>query len=103
MKQEMKETCFNYCYEPNKNDHIGYFSSNETRHINRIHSLAEKYPDYVKILKEPEENFGIIYCSLPQEWLKVSPPKSIDYTEEQWKEIRERAGNNFGFLQEPKD
>ena len=79
------ETCFNYCSKEH-----GYFSSDEKRFINRIRKLKEKYPDQVLILVEPEENNGCIYCQLPSEWLKVSPPVVRNFTEEQRAEMSVR-------------
>ena len=79
------ETCFNYCSKEH-----GYFSSDEKRFINRIRKLKEKYPDQVLILVEPEENDGCIYCQLPSEWLKVSPPVVRNFTEEQRAEMSVR-------------
>lgn len=79
------ETCFNYCSKEH-----GYFSSDEKRFINRIRKLKEKYPDQVLILVEPEENNGCIYCQLPSEWLKVSPPVVRNFSEEQRAEMSAR-------------
>ena len=89
------ETCFNYCYERGNNDGVGWFSSDELRFINRVHELAEQHPDEVTIIKEPEENFGCIYCKVPQTWLKIIPPRSLNLTDEQRAAMRERAKNNF--------
>lgn len=79
------ETCFNYCSKEH-----GYFSSDERKFINRIRKLKKKYPDQVLILVEPEENNGCIYCQLPSEWLKVSPPVIRNFTEEQRAEMSVR-------------
>ena len=72
------ETCFNYCDK----DH-GYFSSDERRYITKIHKLKKKFPEQVRIIAEPENNDGCIYCELPTSWLKVQPPKQMNYTAEQ--------------------
>lgn len=66
------ETCIEYC-EPDK----AFISSNERRWINRIHLLAAKHPDEMIILKEPDENQGVIYAKFPAKWARVSPPKQI--------------------------
>lgn len=71
------ETCYNYCYDRNHNDHVAYFSSDEIKWINKIRKLAEKHPDEVTILREPEDNDGVIYCRLPQSWLKVQPNRKL--------------------------
>jgi len=87
------ETCFNYCYERYKNDNVGWFSSDEQKWINRIRKLQEQYPDQVIIKAEPETNDGCIYCKLPQDWLKIIPPRKCNLTEEQRKAISERLNN----------
>ena len=79
------ETCFNYA-----DGKIAYFSSDERRWINKVHRLKEGYPDLVRIIAEPEQNDGCIYCQLPAEWLHVRPPKKMNWTEEQIEANRER-------------
>lgn len=79
------ETCFNYC-DPK----VAFFSSNERRWINKIHRLKEQNPEEVKIIREPEENDGCIYCRLPASWLKVQPKKTRVLSEEQQKELTDR-------------
>ena len=66
------ETCFNYT----EKEH-GYFSSDERRYITKIHKLAEKYPEQVRIIAEPENNDGCIYCELPTSWLKIIPKREV--------------------------
>lgn len=70
------ETCFNYCDKEH-----GYFSSDERRYITKIHKLAAKYPEQVRIIAEPEKNDGCIYCELPTSWLKIIPKREV--TDEQ--------------------
>ena len=79
------ETCFNYCSKEH-----GYFSSDERKFINKVRRLKEKYPDQVRILAEPEENDGCIYCELPVEWFSVRPPKKMNFTDEQKAELSVR-------------
>jgi hypothetical protein len=79
------ETCFNYCSK----DH-GFFSSDERRFITKIHKLKERFPDEVRIIAEPENNDGCIYCELPVEWLKVQPPKKMNLTDEKRAELSAR-------------
>lgn len=79
------ETCFNYCDEK-----VAFFSSDERRWINKIHRLKEQNPEEVKIIREPEENDGCIYCRLPASWLKVNPPRKLDISEERRQEMSER-------------
>lgn len=79
------ETCFNYCSKER-----GFFSSDERKFITKIHKLKEKFPDEVRIIAEPENNNGCIYCELPVEWLKVQPPVKRVLTDEQRAEISAR-------------
>ena len=67
------ETCFNYT----EKEH-GYFSSDERRFITKVRKLKEKYPEQVRIIAEPEDNDGCIYCELPSEWLKIVPKRVLD-------------------------
>ena len=79
------ETCFNYIDK----DH-GFFSSDERKWITKVRRLKEKYPDEVRIIRQPEENDGCIYCELPTSWLKVQPPKKMNLTDEQRAEMSVR-------------
>ena len=83
------ETCFNYTDKER-----GFFSSDERRFITKIRKLKEKYPDQVKIIKEPENNDGCIYCEIPSYWLKIHPKREI--SEEKRAEMSERAKKLFG-------
>lgn len=79
------ETCFNYTDRDR-----AYFSSDERKWITRIRKLKEQHPDQVRIIREPEENDGCIYCELPVEWLKVSPKREVIITEEKREKLAER-------------
>ena len=79
------ETCFDYC----SREH-GYFSSDERKFITKVRKLKEKYPDRVRIIKEPEDNDGCIYCELPVEWFSIRPPKKLNLTDEQKQVLAER-------------
>ena len=83
------ETCFNYCSADK-----AFFSSDERRWINRVHKMAHEHPEQVRIIAEPENNDGCIYCELPVNWLKVAPPVKRVLTEEQRQAIRERFKGN---------
>ena len=80
------ETCFNY-----SDREKGFFSSDERKFILKVQKLQEKYPDRVKILRQPEENDGCIYCEMPIEWFTIRVPKSETYTDEQRQKMVERA------------
>ena len=79
------ETCFNYT----EKEH-GYFSSDERKFITRVRRLAEKYPDKVRIIKQPEKNDGCIYCELPTEWFSIRPPVKRNLTDEQRQNLADR-------------
>lgn len=79
------ETCFDYC-----NKEHGFFSSDERKFITKVRKLKQMYPDKVRIIKEPEENDGCIYCELPVEWFTIRVPKKMNLTEEQKRASAER-------------
>ena len=79
------ETCFNYT----EREH-GFFSSDERKFITRVRMLKEKYPDEVRIIAEPENNDGCIYCELPTEWFSIRPPRKLNLTDEQREEMSVR-------------
>ena len=79
------ETCCNYT--DNKRM---YVSTDERWLINRILRFAEQKPDDVIIIKNPEENDGCLYCSVPTSWLKITPPAKRELTEEQKASAKER-------------
>ena len=79
------ETCFNYT----EKEH-GYFSSDERKFISKVRRLKEKYPDDVRIIAEPENNDGCIYCELPTEWFSIRPPVKKNLTAEQRQKLADR-------------
>jgi len=79
------ETCFNYTDKD-----TAYFSSDERKFINKVRRLKEQYPDQVRIIAEPEENDGCIYCELPSAWFTIRIPKKMNFTEEQKAERAEK-------------
>ena len=79
------ETCFNYT----EKEH-GYFSSDERKFIAKVRKLKEQYPDKVRIIKEPEDNDGCIYCELPVEWFTIRVPVKRVLTDEQRAELSDR-------------
>ena len=82
------ETCFNYCSKEH-----GYFSSDERKFISKVRKLKEKYPEEVRIIAEPENNDGCIYCKLPVSWFKIIPKRVL--TEENRQKAAERARKIF--------
>lgn len=82
----MKETCFNHV----DNEKTAIFCSSERRWINKILKLHEQRPDEVKIVYYPEENYGMLYAEIPKSYLKISPPRQTNYTDEQRAAMAER-------------
>lgn len=60
------------------------------RHITRIRRLAAAHPEAVEIIREPEHNDGYLYARIPASWIRINPPKEMNYTEEQREAIGER-------------
>ena len=83
---ELKDTCVSYTNE----DEHAFFSSSETKWINKITKLQQEHPDKVKIVYTPEENHGMIYAHIPKSWFKISPPRQVNYTDEQRAAMAER-------------
>lgn len=82
----MRETGFDYVVE---DDHATIWST-EKKWINKIINLQQEHPNDVKIIHRPEDNNGMIYAHVPQNWFKLSPPKRVNMTEEQKAAAAER-------------
>lgn len=82
----MKETCFSYTVE----DDYAVFSSSETKWINKILKLQQEYPNDVKVIYHPDDNHGMLYAHIPKKYLKISPPRQMNYTDEQKAAMAER-------------
>lgn len=83
---DFKETCINYL---NIDDHATFCSS-EKKWINKIQRLHDQRPDEVEIIAAPENNDGVILAHIPKSWVKVSPPRQTNYTDEQRAAMAER-------------
>lgn len=83
---DVKETCIEYIDE----EKHATFCSSERKWINKIYKLKEKYPNDVHIEVSEEDNDGMIVAHIPKSWMKVSPPKKVNYTEEQKAALAER-------------
>ncbi len=86
---DFKETCVDYLDV----DPHATFCSAERRWVNKILKLKESYPDEVNITAHPENNDGIIVAHIPKKWLKISPPRQVNYTEEQRAAAAERLAS----------
>lgn len=86
---DFKETCVEYLDV----DPHATFCSAERKWINKILKLKESYPDEVDIRYDPENNDGNIVAHIPKSWLKISPLRQVNYTEEQRNAAAERLAN----------
>lgn len=64
------------------------------RYISKIRKLAEKFPDEVKIIAEPENNDGYMVAHIPVKYIKLNN-SSRNLTEEEREELSERARVNL--------
>lgn len=83
---DFKETCID-CINVDKH---ATFCSSETKWVNKILRLHEKHPDEVKIIKHPEDNQGVVIAHIPKSWMRVAPPRQVNYTDEQKAAMAER-------------
>ena len=82
----MKETVFECAGEST----VATITSNEQKWINKINKLAAQRPDDVEIVYIPEDNYGYILAHVPKTWMKLSPPRAVNYTDEQRAAAAER-------------
>lgn len=59
---------------------------------NRVMKLAEEYPDDVEIRREPDDNGGFLVAKIPVKWVKITPPRRLELTDEQKEELMARLG-----------
>ena len=59
------------------------------KYINKILSLAETHPE-VEILERPESNDGYLYARIPVSWVKVSPPRNSNMSDEMKEQFADR-------------
>ena len=86
---EIKETVF----ECTNGSDVATITSNEQKWINKINKLATQRQDDVEIVYTPEDNYGYILAHVPKTWMKLSPPRAVNYTEEQKVAAAERMAN----------
>lgn len=83
---EIRETCID---TTNEVDYATVCSS-EQKWINKIKKLHEEHPNEVQILYSPEDNQGVVVAHVPKTWMKLSPPRQVNYTDEQKAAMAER-------------
>lgn len=86
---DFKETALGYLNV----DDYAVFCSSETKWINKILKLHESHPNDVDIREYPEDNQGMILAHVPKNWFKLSPPRKVNYTNEQREAAAERMKN----------
>lgn len=87
---ESKENAIEFLYGDKQA--TGTFCS--PKFVNRLKKLAENNPDECKIVAENED--GSIVAHFPVKWVRVSPPRKIDMTEEEKDALRERFKKSLG-------
>lgn len=80
----MKETV----YEHLEGNETFTLTADEPWSIRMIKRLAEKHPDECVIIAENKD--GSILAHVPYKWVKVSPPRTLNLSAEQRKELGER-------------
>lgn len=83
---DFKETVIGYLNV----DDFATFSSGERKWVSKMLKLYETHKDEMKLIAHPDNNDGIIVVHVPKKWLKVSPPRKVEYTEEQRAALAER-------------
>lgn len=79
------EVCCEYT-----DDKVMWVSADQRKIITRILELKKQYPDKVFVHRLPEQNDGCIYATCPAEWLRISPPRAVNMSDEQKAETAER-------------
>lgn len=83
---ELKETNIDII----STDEQATISSSERKYINKILKLHESNPAEVKVIIAPEDNHGVIVANIPKSYIKVPPPRKVNYTDEQRAALAER-------------
>lgn len=60
-------------------------------YVSRVKELAERFPEECQITAE--NNDGSIVAHIPREWIKISPKKHVEISDERREELRERIAN----------
>ena len=57
-----------------ENQKFMFVTFSQKKYINKVKTLAEKYPDKVKIYEERTDS---IYAKMPTSWLKIQPSRVL--------------------------
>lgn len=71
-------------------DETAYISTDERKTINRLRKLTADHPEQVRVIAEPENNDGCLYMAVPSKWVRISPPRKLELTDEERAEIGNR-------------
>lgn len=63
-------------------------STHRKRYINRLQKYAEEYPGEVEIVHTNKD--GSILAHFPVSWIKISPPRKVNMSEEERRKTGER-------------
>lgn len=74
--------------EHTKNDKFCAISTGEMAVKNRLAKLAESHPDDVKLIAKNDG--GSVYYHIPFKWVKLSPPRKVEMTDEKREALTER-------------
>lgn len=83
---DFKETTFDYL---SCDTHASFFST-EAKWIRKIKSLKLEYPDEITIVQETNDS---IIAHIPKLWMKITPPRKMNLTDEQRAAASERMKN----------
>ena len=82
----MSEVGINFC----DTDGVAFVSSDTRTWVNRIHKLAQLYPEAVLIQHDDANNGGYVSATMPKSWIRIGPPRVSNMTTEQRKAASER-------------
>lgn len=71
-------------------DTYATFFSSENKWVKKVRKYAEQRPDSVRITQD--NDWGLI-AQIPKSWLKISPPRRLNVTDEQRVAAAERLAN----------
>lgn len=83
----MTETSIGYC----NGDPCAYLSTDERRWVNWAKRMAKERPNEVTIKSEYKD--GTIVACVPISWVKISPPRKCNLSEDERRAIGERLRN----------
>ena len=63
---------------------------NQQKHVNLLKRLAKDYPEEVDIELNVD---GSVFGHVPVNWLRISPPRKVELTEEEKEQFKERMAN----------